>query len=164
MLTPHTEQILAPHAEQVFRHDAKKTSRAMRRKSSDAMKIKNTECAPNIRATKAVEADMFSQTHTCPPEDASFSPLLICAYDKHLSCYFFIHVSCIALMEPIRTKKEGAEAPDTFIFALLRRRHEAEDTRPKNASHTLDAKMTFGRKSAETVLPESFVDSYRHRI
>lgn len=136
----------------------------MRSKSSDAVQMKNTECAPNIRATKAVEADMFSQTHTGTSEDASFSPLLICAYDKHLSCYFFIHVSCIALAEPISTKKEGVEAPDPFIFALLRRRHEAEDARTKNASHTLDTEMTFGRKSAETVLPEGFVDSYRHGI
>lgn len=141
-----------------------KPSSTMRSKSSDAVQMKNTESAANISATKAVEADMFSQTHTGTPEDASFSPLLICAYEKHLSCYFLIHVSCIALVEPISTKKEGAKSARSFYISLLRRRHEAEDTRPKNASHTLDAKMTFGRKSAETVLPESFVDSYRHGI
>lgn len=142
-----------------------KPSSAIRSKSSDAVQMKNTESAANISATKAVEADMFSQTHTGTPEDASFSPLLICTYVHNTNRVIFSYTYRVSLLwSRSRQKKKAPKAPDPFIFASLRRRHEAEDTRPKNASHTLDAKMTFGRKSAETVLPESFVDSYRHGI
>lgn len=141
-----------------------KPSSTMRSKSSDAVQMKNTESAANISRREQSRQICFLKRIQAHPRTPHFLP---CSYAHMINTYrvIFSYTYRVSLLwSRSRQKKKAPKAPEAFIFALLRRRHEAEDTRPKNTSHTLDAKMTFGRKSAETVLPESFVDSYRHGI
>ena len=111
-----------------------KSSNTMRRKSSDAVQMKNTESAANISATKAVEADMFSQTHTGTPEDASFSPLLICTYVHNTnrvilrSTYRVQHCSVGFLQSNARSARQGRSVrePEQIIGGHVEKESQLE--------------------------------------